>query len=446
MQSTPPTSVDPHAAEGLNRPGVVAGLWIVVTFLYVADQVRFPDFDNSVLVSSILYLSAIPVFAALVAARIAGLGHRALALAGTLLLVACIVELFWLSIQWALERSGIEVHAIGGMIGLAAMITSAALVFRVARRQGRSVLRVGGATLATMFVLGVTPSIGKFDEQLMSLSSQVAPQSQGEDDLPPSIDQEQLWTAQPSLVATTLDNIGPRRAGGETYVVAVGAGGSQALFGREARVARAVLGRAFNAGQRSGLLANDEDSLYHVPLASTTNLDALLSGLGRKLDPSRDLVVIYLTSHGSRDAELTTNLPDYSELKSISANSLAEALKHAGIRRRVIIVSACYAGSWIKPLASDDTIIITAARSDRTSFGCSNDRQLTYFGEALLKGPLATGTSLADSFVAVRKSVAGWEGNARHSEPQAYVGRNMTVVWKARPSDTANSVPALAAR
>jgi hypothetical protein len=195
-----------------------------------------------------------------------------------------------------------------------------------------------------------------------------------------------------------------------------------------------VLGRAFGAGQRSVLLANDEASLYRVPLASSTNLDSVLTGLTRKIDPSRDLVVFYLTSHGSRDATLMTNLPDYTDLRSIGAARLAGALERAGIRRRVIIVSACYSGSWIKPLASDDTIVITAARADRTSFGCDDKRALTYFGEALLKGPLAKGASLAESFDAARKTVAGWEGPGLHSEPQAFVGRNMAGLWKARPS------------
>jgi hypothetical protein len=102
----------------------------------------------------------------------------------------------------------------------------------------------------------------------------------------------------------------------------------------------------------------------------------------------------------------------------------------------VIIVSACYAGSWIKPLASDDTIIVAAARADRTSFGCSDERELTFFGEALLKGPLASGASLADGFRAAKRTVTRWEaeGDNPRSEPQAFVGKNMAAVWNAKRS------------
>ena len=137
-------------------------------------------------------------------------------------------------------------------------------------------------------------------------------------------------------------------------------------------------------------------------------------------------------SHGSRDAALETDLPNYDVLSPITASSVAEALARAGVRRRIVIVSACYAGSWIPALASDDTIVITAARKDRTSFGCDDAREVTYFGEAFLKGTLGRGASLKDAFESARSTVAQWErrdGGLR-SEPQVSVGRNMRDVWE----------------
>ena len=430
VSAPPPPS--PDLTERLGRPGIVAGLWALVTLFYVIDLVRFPGSEDATLVSSELFLSAVPVVAALVAAAIAGLGQRALALAGSLLLVDVVAEIVWLPIEWAGERAHFDPEPVGLLVGFAVIAASAALVYRAARRHKRKAGTAGLATLAAVAVITLLPGLGKLDARLMALSYRIASHAHSDEDLPPPIDQERLWTSQPSLVADALAETGPPRPG--PFVVAIGAGGSQDLFGREARYARTVLGHAFGAGQRAVLLANDQASLYRVPLASGTNLNSVLTGLTRKIDPSRDLVVIYLTSHGSRDARLMTNLPDYTDLRSIGAARLAGALERAGIRRRVIVVSACYSGSWIKPLASDDTILITAARADRTSFGCSDDRQLTYFGEALLKGPLAKGASLAESFDAARKTVTGWEGTGDHSEPQAFVGRNMAGLWKARPS------------
>jgi hypothetical protein len=291
--------------------------------------------------------------------------------------------------------------------------------------------------LVALLVLSAWPCISLLDGRFLAMSAQLAPAPSAEDALP-DIDEERLWTSQPSLVAQALAQVAqPRRGTGTTYLVTVGAGGSQDLFGREARVARETLGRALGAEQRSVVLANDEASLYRVPLAANSNLDSVLTGLARRGDPSRDLIVLYLTSHGGREAELMTDLPNYRDLQAIGARRLAEELKRAGIRRRVIIVSACYAGSWIKPLATDDTIVIAAARADRNSFGCSDDRELTYFGEAFLKAPVPAGASFAERFEAAKRKVAKWEATEakRPSEPQAFVGRNMTAVWKARPTE-----------
>ena len=60
-------------------------------------------------------------------------------------------------------------------------------------------------------------------------------------------------------------------------------------------------------------------------------------------------------------------------------------LDESHIRWRVIIVSACYSGIFIPVLKNDSTLIMTAADSRHSSFGCDDTRDLTYFGEALLQ-------------------------------------------------------------
>ncbi|MFX5684818.1 C13 family peptidase, partial [Acinetobacter baumannii] len=59
-----------------------------------------------------------------------------------------------------------------------------------------------------------------------------------------------------------------------------------------------------------------------------------------------------------------------------------------GIKRRVVILSACFAGVFVPVLASDDTAVLTAASSDRTSFGCQADADWTFFGDALVNHAL----------------------------------------------------------
>lgn len=118
-------------------------------------------------------------------------------------------------------------------------------------------------------------------------------------------------------------------------------------------------------------------------------------------------------------------------MTSITAASMDSALDDAKIGRRIIIVSACYSGSWIPALAGDNTIVVTASAKDRTSFGCSDERDLTYFGEAFLTGPLRNGASFKQAFEVAKKKIAGWETseNLTPSKPQAYVGKNMREFW-----------------
>lgn len=416
------------------RPGIVAGLWLIEALLNVQDQIFFPDDSGPYYVSSVLFYSGIPVLMALIGSAIVRRPDRALPLAAQLLLLSCAIDGIWLFVQFALQAVGVESTPGLVLAGLASIFGSLWILIVGLGRDDLTFRRKFAAVTAGMFALILLPSITKFDGKLYALSASVAARSDASDSYV-EIDEEKLWTSQPQLVREALGRITRDDHEPNRYLVSVGAGGSQQLFGREARYARTSLDRLFETQGRSVVLANDEASLYRVPLANNANLDAILAGLASKGDPKRDLFIFYLTSHGSREAELTTDLPDYDRLAPISAHRLAKALDQAGIKRRIIIVSACYAGSWIEPLASEDTIVLTAARSDRTSFGCSDSRELTYFGEAFLKPPTGAGQSLARRFDVARRSIARWEAKAlsTHSEPQAYVGRNMRSLWNANP-------------
>jgi GrpB-like predicted nucleotidyltransferase (UPF0157 family) len=92
------------------------------------------------------------------------------------------------------------------------------------------------------------------------------------------------------------------------------------------------------------------------------------------------------------------------------------------------VISACYAGSFIDTLADDDTIVLAAAAADKTSFGCANDRDLTYFGEAFYRDALPAHASLRATFEATKTAIAKREKEEGidASEPQAYWGERMT--------------------
>jgi hypothetical protein len=250
------------------------------------------------------------------------------------------------------------------------------------------------------------------------------------------LDVKQLWQAQPQLMAKELASLQAPVAGrANVYAIAIAAQGSSPLFSREAQLALQVAAARFAGAYRGGvLLSNEADDLPRHPLATRDSVAQAARGIAGKIDANRDVALIYLASHGSPEAWISTDLPTRRPLPPISSASVAEALAEAGIKRRVVIVSACFAASWIPALASDDTIVITAAAKDRTSFGCDDSRRLTFFGEAFLEGPLARGASLRDAFDAARGSVTKWEAVQEFvpSMPLAYIGRNMQALWAER--------------
>jgi hypothetical protein len=101
--------------------------------------------------------------------------------------------------------------------------------------------------------------------------------------------------------------------------------------------------------------------------------------------------------------------------------------------RTVIVISACYSGSLIGSLRSPDRIIATAARADRSSFGCAAGNRHTDFGDAELHGFGDRGRSLRQVFTAIRNDVARMEeaDQLRPSDPQVWVGGNVIDLYDA---------------
>jgi hypothetical protein len=102
-------------------------------------------------------------------------------------------------------------------------------------------------------------------------------------------------------------------------------------------------------------------------------------------------------------------------------------LDRSGIRWRVIVISACYSGSFIDALKDRRTLIITAASRNRTSFGCSNENDFTYFGDAYFNQALRHGSSFIGAFDEARRIIAAREREEEltPSQPQIYVGAAM---------------------
>ncbi len=134
-----------------------------------------------------------------------------------------------------------------------------------------------------------------------------------------------------------------------------------------------------------------------------------------------DQCLIFLTSHGERGSGLWLARSN----RALTPDELARALSRGcAAVPTVVIVSACYSGSFATgKMARSNRIILAAARGDRPSFGCQAHRTYNFFDECLL-GVLpqaATWRSVSD---ATDRCVGRMEHalGAQPSEPQAYFG------------------------
>lgn len=300
----------------------------------------------------------------------------------------------------------------------------------VSSRTSSSILLAG--ILAAMALLAAAAGDGAACQQIQRTPRSAVSFDRGGD----------LWEVQNRLVGKTIAALPPHSGTApNVYTVAIAPLGTQTLFSREAHAALDRLAANYGGPATSGiLLSNGAADLMQVPLATQDNIAQVLAAIGERTHAAPDdVLIVYLTSHGRQDAMLSSALPGNLPILAISAESMAAALDAARVKRRVIIISACFAGSWIPRLANDDTIIMTAASADRTSFGCADDRPLTYFGDAFLNGPLSKGASLEQSFEGARKTVTQWEQEQKlpNSLPQVYIGKNMLAFWQAMPKKLA---------
>jgi hypothetical protein len=234
---------------------------------------------------------------------------------------------------------------------------------------------------------------------------------------------EELFYDQPARIAAAVSRVQSAPQGTPAaYFVGFAGDGNQGVFRREVLYAAQVFGERYGTQQRSVLLINNEEDRDSYPLATVSGLAQTLKLLAHRMNPEEDVLVLFLTSHGSEDGLEVQNgsLP----LAQLAPEDLHQALDASGIRYRVIVVSACYAGVFLDELRSDTTAVVTASDAAHSSFGCDADRDLTWFGEAFLRDSLPHSDSLADAFQQAASLIAQRESEEHevHSNPMIYVG------------------------
>jgi hypothetical protein len=243
---------------------------------------------------------------------------------------------------------------------------------------------------------------------------------------PPVLISKEIISRQPALIDAAVARIAQASApGAQVYFLGFAGFGDQRVFAEEIALAEQQVAARFDSGARSLRLVNDRRDYEKLPFATVASLRYALDALGRVMDED-DVLFLALSSHGSENARLAISNPGMRS-NTLTGRALADALKHAGIRWRVIVISACFSGSFIDALANNRTIVLTAAAPERPSFGCSDQRDLTYFGEGFYRDALPVASSLRGAFEMARLHIADLEKelNVLPSQPQSYFGPMM---------------------
>lgn len=207
----------------------------------------------------------------------------------------------------------------------------------------------------------------------------------------------------------------------ELFFVGIAGDGSQGVFRREMDFVSTLFADEYEAKNKSISLINSPLSHREIPLATVTSIEKTLQDVAAKMDPENDILFLFMTSHGTQDFRLYLGQPGL-ELSWLAAEDLGKIVKSLPVKHKVVLVSACYSGGFVKPLKDDSTMVITAAEADKTSFGCSDRSTMTYFGEAFFKDALHQSESFVDAFYRARDIVKGREAKDgfENSNPLIY--------------------------
>jgi len=166
------------------------------------------------------------------------------------------------------------------------------------------------------------------------------------------------------------------------------------------------------------------------PIADDATILSFVRTAAAQAGP-HDIIFVHVSTHGA-PYELARRIGD-GETTGLSSHELARMLAPLADHPMIIVISACYSGSFIRDLRGPRRIILTAARADRSSFGCGAGNRHTLFGEAELNGFSVPDRSLRQIFAAIRRDVAAMERRQHFppSQPQVSVGAEVSDLYDA---------------
>jgi hypothetical protein len=184
-------------------------------------------------------------------------------------------------------------------------------------------------------------------------------------------------------------------------------------------VTQALITAGFSPGNIQQFSVRPERYPKEAPLPATAGF--VQGGLEHLAQQARGGCLVYFSSHGSPDGiVLNGGLFSPAGMSRMLDEACAE-------RPTVVILSACFSGVFIPALAGPNRVILTAARPDRSSFGCTQNDKYPYYDDCILSS-FPQVSNFAALAVAARTCVAKREiveHAAPPSEPQMSIGGNI---------------------
>lgn len=244
---------------------------------------------------------------------------------------------------------------------------------------------------------------------------------------PDEVTEYAIYQEAPAL-ARALDAIQPSDGNKiDLYSLVVAGYGTEEVFRRESKFIENLFTSQYDNRDTAIYLSNSQRSLDEHPMATRTSISAVIQRIAQQMDKEQDIFFLYITSHGGKDKTIALNHNGLS-LGAVDAQWLGDLLKESGIRHRVVVLSACFSGGFVDDLADENTLVMTAAAAEKTSFGCADDSLFTYFGKAYFKESLKPGVDFEQAFYRARDLVQIWEEEQKitPSDPQIRTNKRIT--------------------
>lgn len=198
-----------------------------------------------------------------------------------------------------------------------------------------------------------------------------------------------------------------------------GGGPTEAFDNARRDVARALQDVGFEAENVRQFSVRPER--YRAAGLGKSDLQTISEALADLTRKTSGGCLVYFTSHGVPQGVLVG-------ARVTRPGAVAAVLdRTCGARPTVVVISACYSGAFVRPLARPNRMVLTAARSDRTSFGCGETDRYPYFDDCFLQA-IRDAPDFAALAGAVRACVRAREvkeGVGPPSEPQTWIGAGL---------------------